>query len=470
MPTTKETCRKQIERLEETVQELNEVIDLSADGLVSVDSQGILLRMNKAYEDIVGVKARDFIGRPALELKKQGYLPDLVSLQVLKDLRPKHLFVQLEDREVLLTGRPVFNARGKLIRVVANIRDLTDLNNLKDELRKYQDLTSRYQTELKQFRAMESANDLISCSRVMKHVVETAVRASLADATTLISGETGTGKEIVARIIHRAGPRQGGPFITINCAALPETLLEAELFGYEQGAFTGAKSQGQMGLFEAAQGGLLFLVEIGEIPSSMQAKLLRAIQEKKIRRIGGSREIELDLNLVAASNIDLKKKVAESLFRADLYYRLNVIHIRLPPLRQRMEDIPLLVKHFLTLFNEKYKARKEIGQETLDSLFDYDWPGNVRELENIIERLVVLDQGPGLDNELLPVSSPGSAFDQSLSELIEKTEKEAILKTYQQCRSTRKAALKLKISQATMSRKLQKHRQNLKGAQSPIHD
>ena len=465
-----ENQQQQVERLEETVQELNEVIDLSADGLVSVDSQGILLRMNKAYEDIVGVKARDFIGRPALELKKQGYLPDLVSLQVLRDLRPKHLFVQLEGKEVLLTGRPVFNSRGRLIRVVANIRDLTELNNLKDELRKYQDLSSRYETELKQFRAMESANDLVSCSRIMKHVLETAVRASQADATTLISGETGTGKEIVARIIHRSGPRQDGPFITINCAALPETLLEAELFGYEKGAFTGAKSQGQMGLFEAAQGGLLFLDEIGELPASMQAKLLRAIQEKKIRRIAGSLEIELDLNLVAASNNDLQKKVAEGLFRADLYYRLNVIHLRLPPLRQRMEDIPLLVKYFLTLFNRKYNVHKEIGQETIDSLLDYDWPGNVRELKNTIERLVVLDQGPGLDSELLPVSSPGPAFDRSLSELLEKTEREAILRTYQQCRSTRKAALRLKISQATMSRKLQKHRQSIEGAETPIHD
>ncbi|MCF8108173.1 MAG: sigma 54-interacting transcriptional regulator [Desulfohalobiaceae bacterium] len=452
--------QQQIERLEETVQELNEVIDLSADGLVSVDSQGILLRMNKAYEDIVGVRARDFIGKPALELKKQGYLPDLVSLHVLRDMQPKHLFVQLEDKEVLLTGRPVFNSSGELIRIVANIRDLTDLNKLKEELRRYQDLTSRYETELKQFRVQESASGLVCCSKVMKHVVETAVRAAQADVTTLISGETGTGKEIVARIIHRSGQRKDGPFITVNCAALPESLLEAELFGYEQGAFTGAKRHGQMGLFEAAQGGVLFLDEIGELPASMQAKLLRAIQEKKIRRISGSREVELDLNLVAASNDNLKDKVAEGLFRADLYYRLNVIHIPLPPLRQRMEDIPFLVKHFLNLFNKQYGARKEISQETIDSLLHYDWPGNVRELENTIERLVVLDQDPAPDRELVPESTapvPGVSADLSLQELMEKTEKEAVQNAYHQCRSTRKAALKLKISQATMSRKLQKY-------------
>ncbi len=446
--------------LEETVQELSEVIDLSADGLVSVDDQGILLRMNQAYEGIVGVQASDFIGRPALELKRQGYLPDLVSLQVLKNRQPTNLFVQIGEKEVLLTARPVFNAKGRLIRVLANIRDLTELNKLKEELRKFQDLTTRYETELQQFRIQEYSGELVTRSPLMRDVLDMAVRASQAEATILISGETGTGKEIIARIIHRSGHRTKGPFITVNCAALPETLLEAELFGYEQGAFTGARTQGRTGLFETAQGGILFLDEIAELPVSMQVKLLRTIQDKKIRRIGGTREIELDLNLVAATNKDLKQRVAEGRFRDDLFYRLNVIHIRLPPLRRRMEDIPLLVDHFLRSFNAKYELNTSIRQEIVHRFLHYQWPGNIRELENTVERLVVLDQGLDADSEFLPQSlrAPLKPYSEtSLQELLQSTEAEAVLRAYKCCGSTRKAALQLGISQATMSRKLKKH-------------
>jgi len=458
--TEKHRRQERTQTLEETVQELSEVIDLSADGLVSVDDRGILLRMNQAYETIVGVQARDFVGRPALELKQQGYLPDLVSLQVLRDRQPTNLFVQIDEKDVLLTARPVFNTSGQLIRVVANIRDLTELNKLKEELRKFQVLTTRYETELQQFRVQEYAGELVTRSRLMRDVLDMAVRASRTEATILISGETGTGKEIVARIIHRSGHRAKGPFITVNCAALPETLLEAELFGYEHGAFTGARTQGRTGLFETAQGGILFLDEIAELPVSMQAKLLRTIQEKTIRRIGGTREIDLDVNLVAATNKDLKQRVAEGRFRDDLFYRLNVIHIRLPPLRQRMEDIPLLVDHFLRSFNAKYELNTTIRQETMDRFLHYQWPGNIRELENAVERLVVLDRGPDAESECLPQSlgvplkrCSGTA----LRELLESTEREAVIRAYQHCGSTRKAALQLGISQATMARKLKKH-------------
>lgn len=455
-----ERSREEITHLEETIRELNEIIDLSADGLVSVDSQGTLLRMNRAYENIVGVRASDFVGRPAIELKKQGYLPDLVSLHVLKDMQPKNLFVQLGERDVLLTGRPVFNSEGEFIRIVANIRDLTELNALKEELKKYYELTDRYVTELKQLRARELATDLVSCSPSMKKVVDMAVQASQADATVLISGETGTGKEIVARIIHRSGQRKDNPFISVNCAALPESLLEAELFGYESGAFTGAHSRGKMGLFEAAQGGILFLDEVAELSESMQAKLLRAIQEKRVRRIGGTQEIELDVRLVAATNKDLRQRVEQGEFREDLFYRLNVIHISIPPLRRRREDIPLLAEHFLNTFNRKYGTRKELSRNTTEALLQYHWPGNVRELENIVERLVVFDRSSSPDTELLPDRiAAGSTFSaySSLREIVEKAEREAILQAYEECQSTRKAAERLKISQATLSRKLRKY-------------
>ncbi|MEF8943575.1 MAG: sigma 54-interacting transcriptional regulator [Desulfohalobiaceae bacterium] len=455
-----ERSREEITHLEETVRELNEIIDLSADGLVSVDSQGTLLRMNRAYENIVGVRASDFVGKPAIELKKQGYLPDLVSLHVLKDMQPKNLFVQLRERDVLITGRPVFNSEGEFIRIVANIRDLTELNALKEELKKYYELTDRYETELKQLRARELATDLVSCSPSMKKVVDMAVQASQADATVLISGETGTGKEIVARIIHRSGQRKDYPFISVNCAALPETLSEAELFGYESGAFTGAHSRGKMGLFEAAQGGILFLDEVAELSESMQAKLLRAIQEKRVRRIGGTQEIDLDVRLVAATNKDLKQRMEQGGFREDLFYRLNVIHISILPLRRRREDIPLLAEHFLNHFNRKYGTHKELSRNTTEGLIYYQWPGNVRELENIVERLVVFDRSSSPDTELLPERiAAGSTLSahSSLREIVEKAERDAVLQAYEECRSTRKAAERLQISQATLSRKLRKY-------------
>jgi TyrR family helix-turn-helix protein len=379
---------------------------------------------------------------------------------VLKDMQPKNLFVQLGERDVLLTGRPVFNSEGEFIRIVANIRDLTELNALKEELKKYYELTDRYVTELKQLRARELATDLVSCSPSMKKVVDMAVQASQADATVLISGETGTGKEIVARIIHRSGQRKDNPFISVNCAALPESLLEAELFGYESGAFTGAHSRGKMGLFEAAQGGILFLDEVAELSESMQAKLLRAIQEKRVRRIGGTQEIELDVRLVAATNKDLRQRAEQGEFREDLFYRLNVIHISIPPLRRRREDIPLLAEHFLNTFNRKYGTRKELSRNTTEALLQYHWPGNVRELENIVERLVVFDRSSSPDTELLPDRiAAGSTFSaySSLREIVEKAEREAILQAYEECRSTRKAAERLKISQATLSRKLRKY-------------
>jgi TyrR family helix-turn-helix protein len=294
----------------------------------------------------------------------------------------------------------------------------------------------------------------------MKKVVDMAVQASQADATVLISGETGTGKEIVARIIHRSGQRKDNPFISVNCAALPESLLEAELFGYESGAFTGAHSRGKMGLFEAAQGGILFLDEVAELSESMQAKLLRAIQEKRVRRIGGTQEIELDVRLVAATNKDLRQRVEQGEFREDLFYRLNVIHISIPPLRRRREDIPLLAEHFLNTFNRKYGTRKELSRNTTEALLQYHWPGNVRELENIVERLVVFDRSSSPDTELLPDRiAAGSTFSaySSLREIVEKAEREAILQAYEECQSTRKAAERLKISQATLSRKLRKY-------------
>lgn len=242
----------------------------------------------------------------------------------------------------------------------------------------------------------------ISKSEVMRPIMGILDRVASLDTTVLVTGESGTGKELIMRMIHNRSPRSGGPFIAINCGALPETLLESELFGYEKGAFTGADSR-KMGLFEAAFGGTLFLDEIGELPLHMQVKLLRVLQERTVRRVGSKEEIPIDIRVVAATNLNLKKEVEEGKFREDLYYRINVIPIELPPLRKRIEDIPLLARFFLKKYCQQFdEPIKELDKNVMKSFYSYRWPGNIRELENTIERLVALSPGAIISTELLP--------------------------------------------------------------------
>jgi TyrR family helix-turn-helix protein len=362
---------------------------------------------------------------------------------------------------VLLTGRPVFDEEGALIRVVANIRDLTELNDLKNTLRDYHERAHRYETEIQRLRAREFETEIVGHSAGAHKSLELALQASTVDSTVLICGETGTGKELFAKTIHKLSQRAGGPFIAINCSALPETLLESELFGYEHGAFTGAQKEGKIGLFEAAQSGSLFLDEISEIPPAVQAKLLRVIQDKKLRRLGSRLEKEIDIRIIAASNKNLKELIRSGRFREDLYYRLNIINITIPPLRKRREDIPLLAAHFLAKFNKKFGRDKKITPQIMSMLLASDWPGNVRELENAVERFVVLSDEMFLDSAILAVEAGGervlSGDRLGLRNLLESAEKEIILSAYRECGSTRRTARKLNTSQATIARKLKKH-------------
>ena len=456
------TLEAQLSALRSANNELNEIIELSADGLVSLDHNGMILRMNRAYEEIVGIKAEDFIGKPARRIQEGGHLPDLVSNYVLKDLKPRNIFVKLKNREVLLTGRPVFNEQGALIRVVANIRDMTELNHLRTSLKSFHELTHRYETEIQRLRAREFDTEIIGHSPAVKRSLELAIQASMVDSTALIYGETGTGKDLFAKTIHRLSQRAAGPFIAINCSALPETLLESELFGYDPGAFTGAQREGKIGLFEAAQKGTVVLDEISEVPLAIQVKLLRVIQEKRLRRLGSRQEKEIDIRIIAASNKDLKELIRTGRFREDLYYRLNVIKITIPPLRERREDIPLLAAYFLEAFNKKFARRKQLTPQMIATLTAHDWPGNVRELENVMERFTVLSEDMCLEGGAVVVAdipaerrrAPEAA---GLRDQVAAAERDILLNAYRECGSTRKMARKLNISQATIVRKLRKH-------------
>lgn len=455
--STIENASLRLDKIEGLNKHLNSIIERSADGLVVSDENGVLIRINKAYEQIVGIKAEDYLNKSVVELKANGVLPEVVTLKVLESGKQENLYLKLRGREVLLTGQPIFDDGGKLIRVVATIRDLTELSELKEQIQTFKELNDRYRAELAEFRAKETQTDIVAESPAMRRIVDLCRRVGQVESNVLITGESGTGKELVAKLIHKASSRADGAFIGINCGAIPTQLLESELFGYEEGAFTGAKRSGKLGLFETARGGTIFLDEIAEMPLELQVKLLRVIQERCYYRVGGNKSIALNARIIAATNKRLSEKVAEGLFREDLFYRLNVIEIAIPPLRDRKEDIPSLAMFFLERFNKKYCFRKRLNHETLAYFMSYNWPGNVRELENTMEKLVVLSNGDDLDITLVYRGNVVAWARKSLKAAVEETERQMLLAAYQRLRSTREVAKELGLSQASVVRKLQKY-------------
>jgi transcriptional regulator with PAS, ATPase and Fis domain len=296
--------------------------------------------------------------------------------------------------------------------------------------------------------------------------LEFSQRIAKVDTTVLLLGETGVGKEEIAKFIHRNSLRKDRPFVKINCGAIPANLIESELFGYEKGAFTGALQQGKLGMFEVAEGGTLLLDEIGELPLKMQVKLLRALQEQEITRVGGTKSIKIDVRILAATNRNLEKMVREKIFREDLYYRLNVVPVNIPPLREREKDILPLAYLFLEQFNKKYGLKKRFSFSTNACFLDYSWPGNIRELKNIVERVVVTSK----ENEILIEDLPEGICKNKIEKIGErdsdiiplkdalgKIEKELIEKAYEKFGSVRSAAKALGIDASTFVRKRQKY-------------
>lgn len=353
--------------------------------------------------------------------------------------------------------------------VVSIEKNATDIFSLEKALTEQKKLTKQLRKELETFKKRENdTEDMVACSISMIQLKAKAKMVGGIDATIMITGESGTGKEIVADLIQKNSRRKGKPFIKINCAAIPEALIESEFFGYEKGAFTGADKKGKAGLFEMANGGTMFLDEIGELPLSMQAKLLRAIQEKEIRRIGGEATIPVNVRIIAATNKNLKEEIEKGSFRSDLYYRLFVVPIEVPPLRKRQEDISPLAYRFLREFNEEFQLDKTINEDAIRVLERYSWPGNVRELKNIIERLVISSSGKEITGfqvrmcledqgnvDMVYVDSKEEGL--SLYEMVEEYEKQLILQALEQNRNATEAAKALKIDKSTMSKKRKKY-------------
>jgi PAS domain S-box-containing protein len=461
--------------------ELDAIIDSVYEGLYITDGEANTLRINKAYTRMTGIRPEEVIGKNMKDLVERGIYSESVTLHVLERKEPVTILHQIKGtQKCLITGNPIFNDRNEIIRVVTTVRDVTELNKLEKKLEAVEDISQKYHMEVQHLRQQQmKQTDLIEHSAAMRKVLALAYKAAQVDSTVLISGPTGVGKEMIAKFIHKNSPRGSAPFINVNCAAIPESLLESELFGYEKGAFTGAQSGGKPGMFELADSGTIFLDEIGDLPHNLQAKLLLVLQDKAVLRIGGTRSKQLDVRILAASNLELEKLVSEGAFRQDLYYRLNVIPVVVPPLSVRKEEIPYLAKHFLELYNERHGQKKQFGESAMDVLMQHNWPGNVRELKNLVERLVVIgnedvirrDQIFGL-GEAAPPAMPSlpTGTRVLLKDAVSALEKQLISNALTEEGSTRKAARCLGVSQPTVIRKAKRYGIRLGGGDEALKE
>jgi len=447
--------------------QLDVVINSSYDGLWISDAEGRVVRVNRASEKMSGVREADVIGRRMEDLVAEGLFDKSATLEVLKNQTAVTLIQTLQDgRQVLVTGNPVLDSQGNIRLVVVNARDISELNRLHMELEESRALNFQYCSELnflQKYRDLHS--EIVIHSAPMQRIFETAMRVARVDSSVLITGESGTGKSLLADMIHRASDRREQSLIQINCGAIPESLIEAELFGYESGAFTGARAKGKPGYFEMAHKGTLLLEEVGELPLGMQVKLLRFLEKNEVVRVGGTTPRRLDVRVLAATNRDLEGMVKAGSFRKDLFFRLNVVPLKIPPLRERADDIPPLINFLLKRFTRKHAAEKSLSPAVIDCFCGYSFPGNIRELANLIEQLVVLTPGERIgitdlpaavrENELAVHLYPEDEW--HLGNVLREVERRMIVRALKTCGSQRKAARLLQIDHSTLSRKIKRH-------------
>ena len=463
-----ENIAHQLESYKKINTQLNAIINSSFDGLWICDHEGKVVRINKASETINGIKADQIVGKRMETLIRTGMIDRSVTLEVLKNRTGVTIIQNLKNgKQILVTGNPVFDDNEEISLVVVNERDITNLNKLRNELEESKALASRYRSELSLMGKQASLlTEAVIQSEKMHKVLNRSLKVAQVDSTVLIQGETGVGKGFFARLIHRASPCHEAPFIRVDCGAIPETLIESELFGYEKGAFTGARTEGKPGLFELGEGGTLFLDEIGDLPLTVQVKLLRFLEEHRIIRVGGTSTRKINARVIAATHRNLEEMVKNGEFRKDLFFRLNVVPIQIPPLRERVEDIPLLINFFLNDLNRKHSTKKTFLPRAIDCLCQYPFSGNIRELSNLVERVVVLTQEQNIHVENLPahVRHPEPSADvwpgsdaSNLSNVVARTEKEMIIRALRTHGTQRKAARILGINQSTLARKAKRY-------------
>lgn len=444
------------------------LLESSYDGIYITDRNSVTLYVNHAYERLSGHDRSEYIGKSMTELMNSGIMKAHITKDVIRSRKPMTITEKLiSGKSVLITGNPLFDDNNEVIAVMTNVRDISEIISLEKKEKLSNEIISLYK---KQYFNKFDLENIVCESPNSISVFDFASKVSAKDSIVLLTGETGVGKEVVAKYIHNNSLRKDNNYIKINCGAIPKNLLESELFGYIGGAFTGADPKGKPGMFELAHNGTLFLDEIGELPLNLQSSLLRALQEGEIIRVGSTNPQKVNVRIIAATNRNLKQMLNEKTFRADLYYRLNVISINIPPLRERQEDIPALAELFLKKLNKKYNCKKQVTSSFLLELMGMDWPGNIRELSNFVERQFILNESDTLDtiinsnsiNGRSEIYSPASFTKDSnslnMNNIVSSVEASLIKRALKESPNTKEAAKLLGISQPTFSRKFNKYK------------
>ena len=429
--------------------------------IVVVNQNGYIENMSQAYGDFLGIQVQNAIGRHVTEVIENTRMDIVVKTGVPEtgETQDIHGEKMIATRIPIRKNGMVIGAYGRVL-----VRNTRELHMLHDKLSSIEMELNMYKRTFEKINtAKYTVDDIIGDCSIMQDLKDSVRKVAKTNSNVLIMGESGTGKELFAHSIHAGSMRRKAPFVCVNCGSIPEQLIESELFGYEEGAFTGARKGGKIGLFPAAHGGTIFLDEIGELPLSMQVRLLRVLQDREIQRVGSNVREKVNVRVVAATNRNLYQMVKKGEFRSDLYYRLNVVTLHLPLLRERKEDLPLLIQMILSKISKKESLGAiEISREAMDHLLRYDWPGNVRELENVLERAInFTDAGEKIKAKNLPERITGSMVSQTvmpLKELLENTEKDAIKDALLRCRNCKaKAANELGISRTTLYEKMMKY-------------
>lgn len=455
-------------RVYKTVEEeLRSILDSTGELVTIVNNKGIVERVSSNCKQIMGIDVEDFEGKSIFELEKTGVISLSSTKKVLETLREVTVTQTTKGgRRLYVHGFPLFNENGTLEKILNISRDVTEEANLRERLKKTEREVEVLTNEVN--KGMEDTKIIMKSAQI-EEIYYLLNRIAKTEATVLFLGETGVGKSIFAKYLHDMSDRKQAPFIDVNCSVLPEHLIESELFGYVKGSFTGASTQGKKGLIEAANHGTLFLDEIGELPLQMQAKLLQVLQDKSFLPIGKTMPVKVDVRIIAATNKNLEEMVEKGLFRSDLYYRLNVLPVTIPPLRKRREDVPFFLQHFLDTFNARYNRSCRFSFEAIEQLSQYEWPGNVRELQNLVERFIITSPKSVIEIDDLPESVRGIEVENikqannnsSLKERLDLLEKEILVETLKNTKNLHEMSRLLKVDASTISRKLKKHQLSL---------
>jgi PAS domain S-box-containing protein len=450
--------------------ELHAIIDSSSDGLFVCDADANVIRVNPASERIHRRPASEMVGRNMRDLIAEGFIDRSAALEAsLQKKSISQLQTLPKGGKLISVATPVFDQNGELIRVVVSERDITEIDRLQRELENQEAIKDQFRYQMLEMQQLElKSRCIIARSPNMIKALRQAGRVASADSTVLILGESGVGKGVIADIIHHNSRRADRPLIKINCGAIPESLIEAELFGYEKGAFTGASTGGKPGQFELANEGVLFLDEVAELPLSAQVKLLRFLEDGRITRLGGTEQRKFDVRVLAATHRNLEEMVERGAFRLDLYYRLNVIPIHVPAVRERRDCLVPLIRHYMEHFSKVNKTEKRLTTAALDALAGYSFPGNVRELMNICERLVVMSETEVIDVSELPSQVVGRVKSGvpeeldwpeivTLQQALESVERSLLNRARERYRSQANIAEALGVNQSTIARKLKRY-------------